>query len=87
MPVAAEAEHVGQGRVGLRPYLGHPDDPAFCRKPDGTVPDMGARLRAAQHLGGVSWCACPRMVAPGNIPRDPTEFHSRLVEAEAWVTQ
>ncbi len=24
----------------------------FCRKPDGTVPDMGARVRAAEHLGG-----------------------------------
>ena len=25
----------------------------FCRKPDGTVPDMGARVRAANHLGGL----------------------------------
>ena len=25
----------------------------FCRKANGTVPDMGARVRAAQHLGGV----------------------------------
>jgi phospholipase C len=25
----------------------------FCRKADGTVPDMGARVRAAQHLGGL----------------------------------
>jgi phospholipase C len=25
----------------------------FCRKTDGTVPDMGARVRAAQHLGGL----------------------------------
>jgi phospholipase C len=25
----------------------------FCRKADGTVPDMGARVRAATHLGGV----------------------------------
>ena len=23
----------------------------FCRKPDGTIPDMGARVQAAQHLG------------------------------------
>jgi phospholipase C len=25
----------------------------FCRKQDGTIPDMGARVRAANHLGGV----------------------------------
>jgi len=25
----------------------------FCRKADGTVPDMGARVRAAEHLGGL----------------------------------
>jgi phospholipase C len=25
----------------------------FCRKPNGTVPDMGARVRAAEHLGGL----------------------------------
>jgi phospholipase C len=25
----------------------------FCRKQDGTVPDMGARVRAAEHLGGL----------------------------------
>jgi phospholipase C len=25
----------------------------FCRKADGTIPDMGARVRAAEHLGGV----------------------------------
>jgi phospholipase C len=25
----------------------------FCRKPDGSVPDMGARVRAAAHLGNL----------------------------------
>jgi phospholipase C len=25
----------------------------FCRKGDGTIPDMGARVRAAEHLGGL----------------------------------
>ena len=25
----------------------------FCRTPDGSIPDMGARVRAAEHLGGL----------------------------------
>jgi hypothetical protein len=47
---------------------------------------MGPRLRAAQHLGGVSWLPV-REWSHLEHPRDATEFHSRLVEAEAWVTQ
>ncbi len=36
----------------------------FCRKADGTVPDMGARVRAAEHLGGVLGEAAARAATP-----------------------
>ena len=32
----------------------------FCRQPDGTIPDMGARVAAANHLGGLLAELSPR---------------------------
>jgi Phosphoesterase family len=50
----------------------------FCRKPDGTVPDMGARARAAQHPGGVLTEPSPR--AP--IPR--SAYQDLITLAQGW---
>ena len=36
----------------------------FCRSPDGRVPDMGARVRAAEHLGGLLSETQPRKAPP-----------------------
>ena len=50
----------------------------FCRKPDGTVPDMGARVRAAHHLGGVLGEDEPRP-APAR-----SEYGELIADARAW---
>jgi phospholipase C len=50
----------------------------FCRKPDGTVPDMGARVRAAHHLGGVLGEDEPRP-APAR-----SEYRELIAAARAW---
>jgi phospholipase C len=50
----------------------------FCRKPDGTVPDMGARVRAAEHLGGL----LAETTARAAIPR--TEYQSLIDQTRAW---
>lgn len=36
----------------------------FCRRPDGTIPDMGARVAAANHLGGLLTEPIPRRAPP-----------------------
>jgi phospholipase C len=53
----------------------------FCRKADGTVPDMGARVRAAKHLGGVLGAAKAR--AP--VPR--ASYQAIIDEASSWGAQ
>ncbi|MFL6012471.1 MAG: alkaline phosphatase family protein [Gaiellaceae bacterium] len=52
----------------------------FCRKKDGTVPDMGARVRAAAHLGGLL----------GGKPRaaPPQADYQRLIDQAAkWQSE
>ena len=50
----------------------------FCRKPNGTVPDMGARVRAAQHLGGV-------LTEPRARPAIPRSSYQKLIaQAQSW---
>ena len=50
----------------------------FCRKADGTVPDMGARVRAAQHLGGV-------LTEPSARPAIPRSSYQKLIaQAQSW---
>jgi phospholipase C len=36
----------------------------FCRKPDGSIPDMGARVRSANHLGHLLTLKDPREATP-----------------------
>ena len=50
----------------------------FCRRADGTVPDMGARVRAAQHLGGVLTEPSPRQA----IPR--SSYQTLIAQAQGW---
>jgi phospholipase C len=50
----------------------------FCRKPDGTVPDMGARVRAAEHLGGLLGEA----VARPAIPR--AQYQNLIDQTQNW---
>jgi phospholipase C len=50
----------------------------FCRKANGTVPDMGARVRAAQHLGGV---LTERHARPA-IPR--SSYQKLVAQAQSW---
>jgi phospholipase C len=50
----------------------------FCRNEDGTVPDMGARVRAAQHLGGV-------LTEPSARPAIPRSSYQTLIaQAQSW---
>jgi hypothetical protein len=50
----------------------------FCRSPDGTVPDMGARVRAAAHLGGV----LTETSARPPIPR--ASYQKLITKAQGW---
>jgi DNA/RNA endonuclease G (NUC1)/phospholipase C len=50
----------------------------FCRQPDGGVPDMGARVRAAEHLGRVLTREQPRE----QIAR--ADYQSLIEQARAW---
>ena len=51
----------------------------FCRNPqDGTVPDMGARVRAAEHLGGVLTGTSPR----SSIPR--SQYQALIDQTRSW---
>ncbi len=50
----------------------------FCRKPDGTVPDMGARVRAAQHLGQLLGESTPRK-APSR-----TDYQQLIDSTRTW---
>jgi len=50
----------------------------FCRKANGTVPDMGARVRAAEHLGGVLTEASARPA----IPR--SSYQKLIAQAQSW---
>ncbi len=50
----------------------------FCRKADGTVPDMGARVRAAEHLGGLLTEPSPRPA----IPR--TSYQTLIEQTQGW---
>jgi phospholipase C len=53
----------------------------FCRKPDGTVPDMGARVRAAHHLGGL-------LSAPHARPVIPRSDYQHLIDgSRGWQEQ
>jgi phospholipase C len=36
----------------------------FCRRPDGTIPDMGARVNNAEHLGALLTLDTPREPTP-----------------------
>jgi len=49
----------------------------FCRKADGTIPDMGARVRAAEHLGGVLG-GSPRPAPP------QADYQVLLDQAAEW---
>jgi phospholipase C len=50
----------------------------FCRKANGTVPDMGARVRAAPHLGGV-------LTEPSARPAIPRSSYQKLVaQTQSW---
>lgn len=53
----------------------------FCRKPDGTVPDMGARVRAAEHLGGLLTETSPRP-APAQA-----DYQNLIDQAAEWQKQ
>jgi phospholipase C len=53
----------------------------FCRKPDDTVPDMEARVRAAQHLGGVLTEPSPRAL----IAR--SAYQNLITVAQGWSDQ
>ena len=50
----------------------------FCRKPDGTIPDMGARVRAAKHLGGL----LTQKAARPAIPR--ADYQPLIEQSRAW---
>jgi phospholipase C len=50
----------------------------FCRKSDGTVPDMGARVRAAHHLGG---CLTETTARPAT-PR--TDYQPLIDQTRSW---
>ena len=50
----------------------------FCRKPDGSIPDMGARVRAAEHLGGLLTESTPRK-APAQ-----SNYQHLIDEAAEW---
>jgi phospholipase C len=50
----------------------------FCRKADGTVPDMGARVRAAEHLGGLLGNATARPA----ITR--SDYQSLIDQSRRW---
>ncbi len=50
----------------------------FCRNPDGTVPDMGARVRAAEHLGAV----LTETNARPQIPR--ASYQKLITKAQGW---
>ena len=50
----------------------------FCRNSDGTVPDMGARVRAAEHLGHVLTSTAPRPA----IPR--SEYQPLIDQTRQW---
>jgi phospholipase C len=50
----------------------------FCRKADGTVPDMGARVRAAAHLGGLLTGKTARPA----IPRG--DYQALIDQSKAW---
>jgi phospholipase C len=50
----------------------------FCRNANGTVPDMGARVRAAQHLGGL-------LTEPSARPAIPRSSYQELVtQTQSW---
>jgi phospholipase C len=49
----------------------------FCRKQDGSVPDMGARVRAAEHLGALLGGE-PRPAPP------QAEYQYLIDEAAEW---
>jgi phospholipase C len=53
----------------------------FCRKADGTIPDMGARVRAANHLGALLGAAKPRP-AP-----DPADYQAIVDQSRMWDQQ
>jgi phospholipase C len=50
----------------------------FCARPDGTIPDMGARVAAANHLGALLTEAQPRPAIP------TADYQSLLDEAASW---
>ena len=53
----------------------------FCRRPDGTIPDMGRRVTNAEHLGTLLTL---------DVPRDPTpiEAYQHLIDRVAqWRTE
>jgi len=53
----------------------------FCRRGDGTVPDMGARVRAAAHLGGLLTRGTPRAPIPGS------DYQALVDQAKGWQEQ
>jgi len=50
----------------------------FCRKADGTVPDMGARVRAAAHLGGLLTQKTARPATPR------ADYQALIDQSQAW---
>ena len=48
----------------------------FCKRPDGRIPDMGARVNGANHLGGLLTLGQPRAAPPKAAVRP-------LIEASA----
>jgi phospholipase C len=50
----------------------------FCRRPDGSIPDMGARVKAANHLGELLTETAPR-------PAIPVSSYQKVIdEVAAW---
>jgi phospholipase C len=50
----------------------------FCRQPDGTIPDMGARVTAANHLGSLLTEITPRP------PRRTSNYQATINRIAAW---
>jgi phospholipase C len=50
----------------------------FCRKQDGSVPDMGARVRAATHLGGLLTQTKARPATPRS------DYQTLIDQSKAW---
>jgi phospholipase C len=53
----------------------------FCQRADGTIPDMGARVTAANHLGSLLTATSPRPAPP------PSSFDHLVSEVAHWKSE